>query len=221
VTEHGTIPADIVVLGIGVKPSVGMARDAGVEIGPSGGVKTDRRMATSVPGVWAAGDCVETFHRVSHLPVTIALGTHANKQGRVVAENATGGYATFAGVIGTAITRVCAYEIGRTGLNEKEAREAGFEFVAATIESTTRAHYFEGSPEITVRVLAEKRSRRLLGAQIIGREGAAKRVDVMAAAIWNEMTVDEFVQLDLGYAPPFSPVWDSTLIAARKAASML
>ena len=221
VTEHETIPADIVVLGIGVRPSVGVARDAGVEIGPSGGVKTDRRMATSVPGVWAAGDCVEVFHRVSRRPVTIALGTHANKQGRVVGENATAGYATFAGVIGTAITKVCAYEIGRTGLNEKEAREAGFEFVAATIESTTRAHYFQGSPEITVKVLAEKRSGRLLGAQIIGREGAAKRIDVMAAAIWNEMAADEFVELDLGYAPPFSPVWDPTLIAARKAASML
>jgi NADPH-dependent 2,4-dienoyl-CoA reductase/sulfur reductase-like enzyme len=220
VTEHGTIPADIVVLGTGVRPNVRLARDAGVKIGPSGGVKTDPRMATSVPGVWAAGDCVETFHRISRRPVAIALGTYANKQGRVVGENATGGYATFGGVIGTAITKVCAYEIGRTGLNEEEARDAGFEFVTATIESTTRAHYFDGSPEITVKIVAEKRSGRLLGAQIVGREGAAKRIDVMAAAIWNEMTADEFVQLDLGYAPPFSPVWDPTLIAARKAAAM-
>jgi NADPH-dependent 2,4-dienoyl-CoA reductase/sulfur reductase-like enzyme len=175
-------------------------------------------MATSADGVWAAGDCVEVFHRVTRRPAAIALGTHANKQGRVIGVNVTGGYATFRGVIGTAITKVCEYEIARTGLNEREAGDAAFAFVTATIESTTRAGYFPGSSPITVKVLAEQRTGRILGAQVIGREGAAKRIDVMAAAIWNEMTVDEFAQLDLAYAPPFSPVWDPTLIAARAAA---
>ncbi len=219
VTKDGTLPADVVVLGIGVRPNVALARDAGVVIGETGGIATDARMATNVDGVWAAGDCVQTRHRVTGRPVVVALGTHANKQGRVAGENATGGNAEFAGVIGTAVTKICAYEIGRTGLTEREAAEAGFDFAAATIESTTRAHYFPGTQPITVKAVVQRGTGRLLGAQIIGKEGAAKRIDVLATAIWNEMTVDEIAQLDLGYAPPFSPVWDPTLIAARKAAA--
>jgi NADPH-dependent 2,4-dienoyl-CoA reductase/sulfur reductase-like enzyme len=220
VTEDGTLPADVVVLGMGVRPNIGLARDAGVAIGEKGGIATDARMATSVDGVWAAGDCIETHHRVTGRQVLVALGTHANKQGRVAGENATGGNATFAGVIGTAVTKVCAYEIGRTGLTEREAAEAGFDDVTATIESTTRAHYYPDSQPITVKVVVERGSGRLLGAQIIGKEGAAKRIDVLATAIWAEMTVEEIAQLDLGYAPPLSPVWDPTLIAARKAADL-
>jgi NADPH-dependent 2,4-dienoyl-CoA reductase/sulfur reductase-like enzyme len=175
-------------------------------------------MATNVEGVWAAGDCVETYHRVTRKPAHVPLGTHANKQGRAVGVNATGGYLAFPGVIGTAVTKICDYEIARTGLTEYTARHAGFAFDTATIEATTRAAYFPGTSPITVKVIAEKGSGRLIGAQIIGREGAAKRVDVMAAAIWNEMTADEFASLDLGYAPPFSPVWDPTLVAARRVA---
>jgi NADPH-dependent 2,4-dienoyl-CoA reductase/sulfur reductase-like enzyme len=220
VTQDGTLPADVVVLGIGERPNVALARDAGVVIGDKGGIATDARMATSADGVWAAGDCVETRHRLTGRPVLVALGTHANKQGRVAGENATGGDATFPGVIGTAVTKVCAYEIGRTGLTEREATEAGFEYVTARIESTTRAHYYPDSQPITVKVVVERGSGRLLGAQIIGKEGAAKRIDVLATAIWAEMTVDEIAQLDLGYAPPLSPVWDPTLIAARKAADL-
>src|SRR5262249_379021 len=135
--------------------------------------------------------------------------------------NATGGYSTFAGVIGTAVTKICEHEIGRTGLTEREATAAGFVHVTATIKATTRAGYYPGAHEIRVKVVAEKRTGRVLGAQIIGQEGAAKRIDVMAAAIWNEMTADDFTQLDLGYAPPFSPVLDPTIVAARKVAALL
>jgi NADPH-dependent 2,4-dienoyl-CoA reductase/sulfur reductase-like enzyme len=220
VTKDGTLPADVVVLGIGVRPNIGLARDAGIAIGDKGGIATDAHMATSVEGVWAAGDCIETHHRLTGLPVLVALGTHANKQGRVAGENATGGDATFAGVIGTAITKICAYEVGRTGLTEREATEAGFDYVTATVESTTRAHYYPDSQPITVKVVVQRGSGRLLGAQIIGKEGAAKRIDLLATAIWAGMPVDDIAQLDLGYAPPFSPVWDPTLIAARKAAEL-
>src|SRR5262249_694230 len=213
-----TIECSLVVLGLGVTPRVELGRDAGVRIGPSGGIATDARMATSVAGVWAAGDCVESHHRVSNRPVTIALGTHANKQGRVAGINITGGDARFGGVIGTAVTKICAHEIARTGLNEQEAVDAGFDIATATIESTTRAGYFPGATPVTVKVVADATGGRLLGAQIVGREGAAKRIDVLATAIWNEMTVEEIQQLDLGYAPPFSPVWDPVLVAARKAA---
>jgi NADPH-dependent 2,4-dienoyl-CoA reductase/sulfur reductase-like enzyme len=176
-------------------------------------------MATSANGVWAAGDCVESRHGVSDRPVAIALGTHANKQGRVVGINVTGGDLRFGGVIGTAVTKICEHEVARTGLNEAEAHEAGFDVATATIESTTRASYYPGAREITVKVVAERASGRRLGGQIVGREGAAKRIDVLATAIWNEMTVAEIEQLDLGYAPPFSPVWDPVLVAARKAAT--
>jgi NADPH-dependent 2,4-dienoyl-CoA reductase/sulfur reductase-like enzyme len=218
VTDQRTLPCDLVVLGLGVEPNSALAADAGIGIGDTGGVWTDETMATTADGVWAAGDCVETWHRVSHHPVAIALGTHANKQGRVVGINVTGGEATFPGVIGTAVTKVCAYEIARTGLTERETAEVGLDSVAATIEATTRAGYFPGAEQIKVKLVAERGTGRLVGGQIVGREGAAKRIDVVAAAIWNGMTAEELVGLDMGYAPPFSPLWDPVLVAARRVA---
>ena len=210
------LPADLVVLGLGVRPNVALAEAAGVPLGESGGIAVDQRMRTPVEGVWAAGDCVESRHRLSGQRVVVALGTHANKQGRVAGINLGGGYATFPGVIGTAVTKICDLEVARTGLSEREAREAGFEFLTAYVDSTTRAGYFPGARPIRVKMTAERRSGRLLGAQIVGREGAAKRIDVLAACIWNAMTVEEVLGLDLSYAPPFAPVWDPVLIAARK-----
>jgi NADPH-dependent 2,4-dienoyl-CoA reductase/sulfur reductase-like enzyme len=212
-----SIPADLVILGLGVRPNVALAQQAGIPLGPSGGVAVDKRMRTQVEGVWSAGDCVESVHRLSGQRMVVALGTHANKQGRVAGINIGGGYATFPGVIGTAVTKVCDLEVARTGLSEEEARMAGFRFVSAHVDSTTRAGYMPGAAPIRTKMIAEHRSGRLLGAQIVGREGAAKRIDVLATAIWNEMTVEEILSLDLSYAPPFSPVWDPVLIAARKA----
>ncbi len=218
-TDAGTLPADLVVLGLGVRPNSGLARAAGIACGATGGIATDAGMrSTSHDGVWAAGDCVETFHRISRRPVHIALGTHANKQGRVAGTVIGGGYATFPGVVGTAITKVCEVEIARTGLSSKEVAAAGFAAVTATIESTTRAGYFPKAQSMLTKIIAERGSGRLLGAQIVGREQAAKRIDVLATALWNEMTVEEMSGMDLSYAPPFSPVWDPVLIAARKAA---
>jgi len=221
VTDQGSLPADVVVLGLGVRPNADLARNAGIRIGPTGAIATDDHMATSIERVWAAGDCAETYHRLTGRPAYIALGTHANKQGRIVGVNATGGDEIFGGVIGTAITKVCAYEIGRTGLSETEAIALGLDFVHATIESTTRAGYYPGTQPITVKMLAERGSGRVLGAQIIGREGAAKRIDVAATAIWAGLTVHDVVHLDLGYAPPFSSVWDPVLTAARRVVARL
>jgi NADPH-dependent 2,4-dienoyl-CoA reductase/sulfur reductase-like enzyme len=211
------LPADLVVLGLGVRPNVQLAAAAGIPLGSSGGIAVDNRMRTQVEGVWAAGDCVESWHRLSGQRVVVALGTHANKQGRVVGVNLGGGYATFPGVIGTAVTKVCDLEVARTGLSMEEADAAGFRYVTAHVDSTTRAGYYPGAKPIRVKLLAEKRSGTLLGAQIVGREGAAKRIDVLATAIWNAMSVDQVLGLDLSYAPPFAPVWDPVLIAARKA----
>ncbi len=220
-TSGGVLSAEVVILGLGTRPRSHLAEAAGIPVGPTGGIRTDRRMQTEVEGVWAAGDCVETFHRVSRAPVAIALGTHANKQGRVVGINLGGGYATFPGVVGTAVSKICEVEVARTGLNAEQAARAGFSFETVTVESTTRAGYFPGARTMKTRILAEQGSGRLLGAQIVGLEGAAKRIDVLAACLWNGMTVDEMQGMDLSYAPPFSPVWDPVLIAARKAAERI
>jgi NADPH-dependent 2,4-dienoyl-CoA reductase/sulfur reductase-like enzyme len=221
-TEAGNrLAADLVVLGTGVAPNSTLAGEAGLALGHRGAIRVDRRQRTSAPNVWAAGDCCESFHRVTGQFVHVALGTVANKQGRVAGINLGGGYATFPGVVGTAITKVCSLEIARTGVTEKEAIAAGFEYVTVTIDSTTRAGYFPGTQPMKVKLLAERNSGRVLGAQIVGNEGAGKRIDVIATAITARMTVEDMTALDLAYAPPFSPVWDPVLIAARKAAEAL
>lgn len=218
VTPAGHVPCDLVVLGTGARPSSDLGAAAGLPVGDTGGLLVDRRQRTPVEGVWAAGDCVETYHRVARGPVAIALGTIANKQGRVAGRNLGGTYATFPGVLGTAVTKICGLEIARTGLGESEALEAGFEPVTATIESTTRAGYYPGAGRITIKAVAERGTGRLLGAQLVGEEGAAKRIDALALALWNGMRAQDLQDADLSYAPPFSPVWDPVLIAARKVA---
>lgn len=217
-TSGGDLPADLVVLGLGLTPNTELAREAGLELGVRNAIRVDRRQRTSAPGVWAAGDCCESFHRVSGRPTFVALGTVANRQSRVAGINIGGGYATFPGVLGTAVTKICETEVGRTGLNEHEATAAGFCFETARIEATTRSRYFPGASTITVKLLAEQGTGRLLGGQIVGGPGSAKRIDTVATALWNGMDVAELVNLDLAYAPPFSPVWDPVQVAARQLA---
>jgi NADPH-dependent 2,4-dienoyl-CoA reductase/sulfur reductase-like enzyme len=217
-TEDVEYPADVVVLGIGVRPETALAEAAGLPLGDHKGLLTD--LAMRVRGhenIWAGGDCVEVLDLVSGRERHIALGTHANKHGQVIGANAGGGYATFPGVVGTAVSKVCDLEIARTGLREKDAHRAGLRFETVTIESTSRAGYYPGADPMTVKMLAERRTGRLLGVQIVGQEGAAKRVDIAAVALTAGMTVEQMTALDLGYAPPFSPVWDPILVAARKA----
>ncbi|MER5206121.1 FAD-dependent oxidoreductase [Streptomyces sp. NPDC002825] len=217
-TDADEHPADVVVLGTGVVPETTLARAAGLPLGAYGGLLTD--LAMRVRGhdnIWAGGDCVEVLDLVSGRERYVPLGTHANKHGQVIGSNVGGGYATFPGVVGTAVSKVCDLEIARTGLREKDAREVGLRYVTVTVESTSRAGYYPGAAPMTVKMLAEKRTGRLLGVQIVGREGAAKRVDIAAVALTAGMTVEQMTMLDLGYAPPFSPVWDPVLVAARKA----
>ena len=217
-TPDGTIPADLVVLGTGTRPRSDLAAAAGIPIGPSRGIVTDPRQRTPVDGVWAAGDCAETTHRVSGLPVSFALGTIANKQGRIAGLNLGGAEGTFPGVLGTAVTKIHELEIARTGLGTREAIAAGLIPVVTTITAGTRAHYYPDSTAMTVLLVTEQDTGRLLGGQIVGGPGAGKRIDVLAAALWNGMLVEDLVQMDLAYAPPFSPVWDPVLTAARSAA---
>lgn len=215
VTAGGEVPADLVVLGTGVAPNSDLAAAAGLEVGLRGALVVDRRQQTGAEGVWAAGDCCASVHLVSGRPFYEALGTVANKQGRVAGINMAGGYATFPGVLGTAITRIGHLEVGRTGLGVVEAAAAGFAVAAVTVDSTTTAAYLAEARPTTVKLMAERGTGRLLGMQTAGGPGSAKRVDVVAAALFGRLTVDDVMGLDLSYAPPFSPVWDPLQVAAR------
>jgi NADPH-dependent 2,4-dienoyl-CoA reductase/sulfur reductase-like enzyme len=218
-TDRQTLPADMVILGLGVRPNTALAIEAGIPLGSTGGIKVDSRMQTEVEGIWAAGNCAEAFHLVSRRPFFIALGTVANKQGRIAGINLSGGRAVFPGALGTAMVKVCDLEVARTGLQEREIQQLGLPYITAKIEAQTRARYYPGTGGMTVKILAEKGSGRLLGGQIVGKEGAGKRIDVFAAALHAGFTVEEMIHLDLGYSPPFSGVWDPVLIAARQAAN--
>ncbi|HWJ61428.1 MAG TPA: FAD-dependent oxidoreductase [Acidimicrobiales bacterium] len=214
-TSQGPIPSDLVILGLGVTPNSGLAVDAGLEAGAAGAVKVDHRQRSSHEGIYAAGDCADTRHQVSGERVHIALGTVANKTGRVAGLNLGGGYATFPGVLGTAVTRVCEVEIARTGLSQDQADAAGIEYQVGTVEATTRAGYYPGAEPLHAKVLAERGTGRLIGGQLVGADRAGKRIDTLATAITAGMTASDFVDLDLAYAPAVAPMWDAFQLAAR------
>ena len=217
ITGDGSIEARHVLLAVGQRPAVGLAREAGLAVGDTGALAVDEHQRAG-DGIWAAGDCVESWHRLLQRQVNIALGTHANKQGRVAAVDMTGGEARFPGVIGTAISRICTAEVARTGLTEREAHDAGIAYATATVETETRASYWPTSEPMWIKLLAEPGSGRLLGGQIVGGASAGKRIDVLATAIWTGMAADELAWTDLSYAPPFSGTFDPVQIAARAVA---
>ncbi|MDJ1133591.1 FAD-dependent oxidoreductase [Streptomyces iconiensis] len=219
-TDDGEYPADVVVLGLGVRPETELAAAAGLPLGESGGLLTDLAMRVRDHGnIWSGGDCVEVLNLVSGRPQHVPLGTHANKHGQIIGANIGGDYATFPGIVGTAVSKVCDLEIARTGLLERQAAAVGLQFETVVIESTSRAGYYPGTKPMHVKMIAERRSGRVLGVQIVGRENAGKRVDIAAVALHAGMTAEQMTGLDLGYAPPFSPVWDPVLVAARKASA--
>ena len=205
----------------GVRPATALARDAGLEVGDSGALRVDdHQRCPGHDGVFAGGDCVESWHRVLERPINVQLGTHANKQGRIAGANATGADLAFPGVIGTAASKICRYEVARAGITEREAADAGIDARAATIKDRTRAGYYPGSGPIWVKLVVAA-DGRLLGGQIVGVEGAAKRIDVLAVCVWTGMAVDELELIDLSYAPPYSGVYDPILVAARAATKAL
>ncbi|CAN5311687.1 FAD-dependent oxidoreductase [soil metagenome] len=216
VTEAGAYPADLVVLALGATPQVDLARDAGCEVGDSGALVVDGRMRTTVEGIWAAGDCVESRHLVSGAGVNVQLGTHANKQGKIAAIDIAGGQASFPGLVGTAVTKVCDLEIARTGVNESEARGAGLDYAAVSFTGTATAGYMPDPGTVHTKMLAERGSGRVLGAQLVGTGNVGKRIDT--AATWCQLgvTVQRAQLLDLSYAPPFGGVWDLLVIASRR-----
>jgi NADPH-dependent 2,4-dienoyl-CoA reductase/sulfur reductase-like enzyme len=217
----GVTPVDMALVDTGVAPNIDLARDAGIRIGATGGIAVDTRMETNVPGVYAAGNCAETFCAIRRRPVLNYLGTVAAKQGRVAGDNLAGRRATFHGATGTTVLKVFDLVVARTGLTAREAAEERISFVAPRIESPDRASYYPGAGKLWMKLLVDRGSRRLVGAQAVGYGDAARRIDVAATAIAAGLRIDEVSQLDLAYAPPFGSLWDPFLIAAQVALKSL
>lgn len=216
IVGNNSLPADIVILSIGVIPNSQIAARAGIELGHSYAIRVNEKMETSQPDIYAAGDCAVVRHIISGQEMYIPLGTTANKQGRVAGENAAGGHAVFKGVLGTGITKIMDMEVSRTGLSEQECQDLGIQYISHTIKSRTRTPYYPGSGRIHVKLIADKKDHRLLGGQIAGFSGSGKRIDTIAAALTTNSTVDDLKNMDLSYCPPFSPLWDPVLTAINK-----
>lgn len=216
-TDRGSFPADVVLVSVGVRPNVALAREAGVRLGPTGAIAVDAEQRTSARDVYAAGDCAEALQLVTGEPTWVPLGTTANKQGKVAGANAAGARERFLGIVGTAAFKVFDLEVGRTGLARADLERSGMDFVASTSTHATRGSHYPGAKTVTTTLFVEHGTGRLLGAQMVGGEGVAGRIDVLATALHAKMTLSDVAALDLAYAPPFAPVWDPVLIAATSA----
>ncbi len=213
-TDSGKeIKTDFVLASFGVEPNVELAKQAGIELGPTGAIKVNNSMETSQQDIYAAGDCIETTHLLTNKPTWIPLGSTANKTGRVAGSNLAGGELEFKGVLGTAITKICELTVARTGLTEKEAKAAGYEVLSSIVEVGNHAHYYPGFEKMKLKLVFKQADGLILGGQIIGKDGVNKRIDVLATAIFNQMSVDELMDLDLAYAPPYSSPKDGVMIA--------
>lgn len=216
-TDRGEVRGQLVLISVGVRPNVALAKAAGVALGETGAIATDGELRTNLPFVFAAGDCVEVKNLVTGRPVWIPLGTTANKTGKIAGANAAGGHERFGGIVGSAGFKLFEQEVARTGIDLAEAKKLGLDAVAALSHHHTRGKNYPGDRPIVTVLFAERGSGRLLGAQSIGADAVAKRIDVFATALHARMTVAQIEDLDLTYAPPFAPVYDPILIAATVA----
>ncbi len=221
ITSRGALQADLVLLAIGARPNSGLARDAGIKLGIANAIEVDNLQQTSVPDIYAAGDCAEAIHLVTGRKAYIPLGTTANKQGRIAGENAAGKKHVFEGIAGTALTKIFSLEVARTGLSPIEADREGYRFFSSTVNGRSRSTAYPGGKPIIVSYFVEEETSRRLGKQMVGEEGTALRFDTLDACIYGKMTVEDVARLDLGYAPPFATVWDPILIAANVALKRL
>ena len=215
ITANGrVIDTDLVIVSVGVIPNTEIASDAGIELGVSNAIRVNNRMQTNIKDIYAAGDCIENFHLVSKNYAWIPLGSSANKEGRCAAINISGRYDAFPGVLGSAVTRYNGLSISLTGLNETEAKKYGFDVISSIMTKKDKAGYMPQAENITIKLVVDKRSKKILGAQAIGSGDADKRINTVASAIQADQTVDEFLHLDMTYAPPFSTAVDPLLSAA-------
>ena len=215
-TPDGEVPIDVAMVGVGVAPNVELAAGAGIEIGETGAIATDEYGRTSDESVFAAGDCAEARHVVTGEADHVPLALTANRAGRAIGGTVAGEPTPTGGMAGTAVLKAFDLEVARTGvIDEAQARDAGFDPVSVSIEAGSRAHYYPGGSPIGIEMVADRGSGRLLGAAMVGREGVTKRIDTVATALHAGLTLGEVETLDLSYAPPFSPVWDPVLTAAK------
>jgi len=214
-TAARQLEADAVLMSLGIRPQVELAKQAGLRIGETGAIGVNEKMETSAEGVYAAGDCAETTHLITGKKVWVPLGSTANKQGRVVGVNVCGGNATFPGVMGTTIFKTFDFNVAKTGLNMREAEKEGFHPVQAIVKGYGRAHYYPGGKESTLKVIADKETGRILGGEAIGEGASDKFIDILAMALHGRMTARQLASVDLAYAPPFSPVLSPIIVAAN------
>ncbi len=214
-TMSREIEADVVLMSLGIRPQVELAKQAGLKMGETGAIWVNERMETSAEGIYAAGDCAETIHLITGKRVWIPLGSTANKQGRVVGTNACGGNATFPGVMGTTVFKTFEFNVAKTGLSMREAEKEGFHPVQAIVRGYDRAHFYPGRKESTLKVIADKETGRILGGQAVGEGPSDKFIDILAMALHGKMTCRELANVDLAYAPPFSPVLSPIIVAAN------
>jgi len=215
ITDKNDIETDMVLLSIGVRPNVDLAEEAGLILGETGAIKVNEFMQTSDPDIYAGGDCVENTHRISGKKVYAPMGSTANKHGRVIADHITGRKFKFPGVLGTGICKVLDLKIARTGLSEGEARSQGFDIETIICPGPDRPHYYPGANSVITKLVAEKKSGKLLGAQILGLGDVAKRIDIAATALTFGATVEQLGMLDVAYAPPFALAMDNILTSAH------
>lgn len=216
-TDKGAYPADLVIVAVGVRPSTGFLKDSGIELAGNGAILVDRRMRASVPDVYAAGDCILVYDRVMQEDVFYALGTVANKCGRIAGSNIAGGEEIFDGALGSAAIKVCGIEMGRTGIGEAQAKKLGLPYKTVMIRAYDHPAYYPDPTPVTIKLIYEEGTRKLLGAQACGEKGAVMRIDIFAVAIHAGMTTKELGMTDLIYAPPFAGVWDAVHIASNAA----
>ena len=219
VTEKGEYPCDLAVLAVGVRSNSDLAKAAGIALGYKNAVAVDRRMRTNMPDILAAGDCAETYHRLWRKNVYLPLGTTANRQGRLAGENACGGQAEFTGVLGTTVAKIFSLACATTGFTEQEAAQAGLAAASSIVETIDHAIYYPGARRLHLKLVYCPRSAVLLGGQIVGGEGVAHRIDVLATAIAARMTLQELGEVDMSYAPPYKGVWEAVVVAANVAQS--
>ncbi len=220
-TSAGEFPADLALLSIGVRPNTALARAAGLELGASGGLRVDSTQRTSDPDIYAAGDCCEMKDLLTGQPCHVPLGSTANKQGRVAANAICGRPDSFPGVLGSTVCKVFDFSVARTGLTERQAREAGHEVVTVLNPGPDKAHYMPAARSLFMKIVVDARTRKLLGAQAAGPGAGDKRADVAAVAIAAGMTVDQVAHLDLCYAPPYAPAMDNLITSANIARNKL
>ncbi len=211
-----TLEAGMVLAAIGIKPNSDLAANAGIKTGINRSIAVNRHLQTSNENIYAAGDCADAYHVVTEKKTWIPLALRANRAGWAVADNVSGKNVELPGIAGTAVFKVFDLEVARTGLTEKEAEKYGFDPVSVTIKTRSRAHAHPGSSTIWIHMIGDKKTGRLLGAQMVGKEGVAHRINAAAVALHSLMTVDQFSQTDLAYAPPFGPVWDPLLTASNQ-----